>query len=139
MKKSKLLNAHLSHTIATLGHGQTLAIGDCGLPIHHDTPRIDLALTHGIPSFLDTFDVVVSEMQVEEVIVADEMEQVSPELFAQLKDRISRLEDAQGKSIMWTSVSHSQFKTLSDQSEAVVRTGECTPYANVILKSGVVF
>ncbi len=36
-------------------------------------------------------------------------------------------------------VSHEQFKQLCKSARAVVRTGECTPYANVILESGVIF
>jgi D-ribose pyranase len=38
-----------------------------------------------------------------------------------------------------TDVPHDEFKPLSQESEVIVHTGECTPYANVILKSGVVF
>jgi D-ribose pyranase len=38
-----------------------------------------------------------------------------------------------------TEISHEDFKQLTRDSQAIVRTGECTPYANVILKSGVVF
>ena len=34
---------------------------------------------------------------------------------------------------------HEEFKKITRESEAIVRTGECSPYANVILKSGVVF
>ncbi|MDW1631375.1 RbsD/FucU domain-containing protein, partial [Vibrio sp. Y176] len=36
-------------------------------------------------------------------------------------------------------VSHEAFKARTEQSRAVVRTGECTPYANVIFQAGVVF
>ncbi|MEF1307007.1 RbsD/FucU domain-containing protein, partial [Vibrio owensii] len=36
-------------------------------------------------------------------------------------------------------VSHEDFKARTEQSRAVVRTGECTPYANVIFQAGVVF
>ena len=32
-----------------------------------------------------------------------------------------------------------RFKVLTKDSKAVVRTGEYSPYANIILKSGVVF
>lgn len=39
--------------------------------------------------------------------------------------------------IIW--VKHEEFKKITKESEAIVRTGECSPYANVILKSGVVF
>ena len=36
-------------------------------------------------------------------------------------------------------VPHDDFKALTTQARAVVRTGEATPYANVALWSGVVF
>jgi D-ribose pyranase len=36
-------------------------------------------------------------------------------------------------------ISHRELKRLSEQARAVVRTGECTPYHNVVLASGVTF
>jgi D-ribose pyranase len=36
-------------------------------------------------------------------------------------------------------VSHEEFKKATGDAKAIIRTGEFTPYANVILKSGVVF
>ena len=139
MKKGKLINTQLSLTIARLGHGQTLTIGDCGLPISQRTHRIDLALTHGVPGFMETLDVVLTEQQVEEVVIAEELATVSPGLFEQLTARITQLEQDQDREVKLTMVSHETFKILSDESLAVVRTGECTPYANIILRSGVVF
>ena len=139
MKKGKLINTQLSLTIARLGHGQTLTIGDCGLPISQKMQRIDLALTHGVPGFMETLDVVLTEQQVEEVVIAEELATVSPGLFEQLTARITQLEQDQDREVKLTMVSHETFKILSDESLAVVRTGECTPYANIILRSGVVF
>lgn len=46
---------------------------------------------------------------------------------------------AHGMEPVVTEVPHDEFKDLTRSSEAIVRTGECTPYANVILKSGVVY
>ena len=39
----------------------------------------------------------------------------------------------------WEYVPHEEFKKRSSESKAVVRTGEFTPYANIILVAGVVF
>ena len=36
-------------------------------------------------------------------------------------------------------VSHEELKRLSASAKAVVRTGECTPYANIMLVAGVTF
>jgi D-ribose pyranase len=36
-------------------------------------------------------------------------------------------------------LSHEQFKVLSRHARAIVRTGECQPYCNIILVAGVTF
>ena len=131
MKKTTLLNQPISAVIAGLGHTDTLVIADAGLPVPATTERIDLAVTHGIPSFLDTLDAVLSEMQVERAIVAEEMSQVSPEVFAAVQKKLS--------GVPIDRVPHQAFKTKTGIARAVVRTGEFTAYANIILVSGVVF
>ncbi len=131
MKKTPLLNVALSEVVAGLGHGDMLVIGDAGLPIPPETLRIDLALTKSIPGFLDTVRVVLEEMKVEKVQVAGETEQVSPQVLAELKRLLPETP--------FEVISHSELKARCEQARAVVRTGEFTPYANVILVSGVVF
>ena len=73
MKKIGLLNQPLSAVIAGLGHTDTLVIADAGLPIPTTTQRIDLALVNGVPTFLETLQAVLVEMQVERAIIATEM------------------------------------------------------------------
>ena len=131
MKKTGVINAPISSVIAELGHMDILTIADAGLPIPRDVHRIDLALTKGIPGFIDTLRVVLSEMQVEKVIVANEMEQISPNM-------LNKVQHLLGK-IPINFVPHQQFKDLTKSSRAIIRTGEFTPYANIILMSGVVF
>lgn len=139
MKKSTLLNAELSYLVARLGHTDEMTICDAGLPIGEQVERIDLALTHGIPSFLDTVRVVLSEMQVQAVVLAQEFAQVSPELHAALLTELKEEETRCGHTITVSYLSHEAFKVRAGDSRAIVRTGECTPYANVIFQAGVVF
>ena len=131
MKKTTLLNSEISAVIAEMGHTDSLAIGDCGLPIPEDTKRIDIALIKNIPTFIDTLKGVLEELQIEEVILAEEMKIMSPELY---EETIKAIGD-----VKVVFVSHEQFKDKLKKCKAVVRTGEQTPYANIILKSGVVF
>ena len=131
MKKTGLLNQPLSEVIAGLGHTDTLVIADAGLPIPAETRRIDLALVEGIPSFLDTLSAVLREMQVERVIVAEEMLDVSPGTYAAIVELLG--------GVPVETVTHLVFKEQTRSARAVVRTGEFTPYANVILVAGVVF
>ncbi|GAA0104050.1 D-ribose pyranase [Paraclostridium sordellii] len=131
MKKSVLINSEISSVISKMGHTDMLTICDSGLPIPRDVDRIDLALKHGIPTFLDTLDTVLEELKVEEVVIACEMKEVSKNLYKEIENRF--------KDIKITKVSHEDFKIMTKDSMAIVRTGEFTPYANIILKSGVVF
>ena len=73
MKKSTLINADLSGLVASLGHTDEITICDAGLPIPRQVQRIDLALTHGIPSFLDTVATILSECQIEGVVLAQSL------------------------------------------------------------------
>lgn len=131
MKKTTLLNSQISEVISKMGHKDALAIGDCGLPIPDDTKRIDIALIKNIPGFIQTLKCVLTELQIEEVIVAKETFEVSPNLFNEIKKAIG--------DVNVTFITHEELKSQLKDCKAVIRTGEQTPYANIILKSGVVF
>ncbi len=139
MKKTNLINSELSYLVATLGHTDEITICDAGLPIPDDVQRIDLALTHGVPSFLETVRVMLSESQVEGAIIAEEFATVSPAHHEALIKLLTTESEQSGKQISITYVSHEEFKARTQQSRAVIRSGECTPYANVIFQAGVVF
>jgi D-ribose pyranase len=131
MKKTALLNSSLSELIASLGHTDMVVIADAGLPIPPGPQRIDLALTQGVPGFVETLQVILTEMQVERVIVAAEMSQHSPQVLEAVRSALPVLRPEL--------VTHDRLKELCREARAVVRTGEFTPYANVILCAGVVF
>ncbi len=133
MKKSELLNAEISYEIAKLGHTQTLTIGDAGLPVPKDVKRIDLAVAKGIPTFLQVLDAVLTEIKVEKITLAEEINDKAPALREQILQRFAPGE------VAVEYVKHEQFKKRTEQSAAVIRTGETTPYANIILTSGVTF
>ncbi|WP_296001346.1 D-ribose pyranase [Rugamonas sp.] len=130
MKKTALLNIALSQLVASLGHGDMVVIGDAGLPVPPGVPLIDLALTAGVPGFLQTVRAVLSEMQVESHVLAQELAGRNPAIAAGM----DALALPQRRLL-----SHEEFKQLSRSARAIVRTGEHSPYANVILVAGVVF
>ena len=131
MKKGQLLNQPISAVIAGMGHTDELVIGDADLPIPAGPQRIDLALTAGIPAFLDTLEAVLSELAVETAVIATEMITVSPNLYAAIQERLS--------TVRVIHVPHEALKVRTQSAKAIIRTGEFTPYANIILSSGVVF
>lgn len=139
MKKGTLLNSDLSALISRLGHTDTVTIGDAGLPIPQTVPRIDLALIKGLPSFMQVIEAVTEEMQVEGATIAEEIKTQNTALHEALLAFIDGLQTRQGNTIQIHYVSHDQFKQHTQRSHAVIRSGECSPYANVILSAGVTF
>lgn len=129
MKKNGLLNPDLCRVIAGLGHGDLLVIADAGLPVPSSCERIDLSVVPGLPRFIDVLAPIVSELDVERAIIASELSEQNPQVFAELKRLLA--------SVPIETVSHEAFKRKTADAHAVVRTGEVTSFANVILIGGV--
>lgn len=132
MKKAKLLNAALSHLVAQLGHNDVVVVGDAGLPVPPGVPCIDLAVMRGLPSIAQVLEALESEMQVERLVLASESLHANAGQMPQWLPTVWR-------DLPTEQVSHEVFKQRNAQARAVIRTGECTPYANVMLVAGVAF
>ena len=132
-KNTGTLNSQLSRVFSELGHTDQLVVTDAGLPIPSQVERVDLALSQGVPGFLQVLDQVLAEITVEGAVAPAEIEQHSPDMLAALRER---LRDA---GVELSLVPHVEFKQRSGDARAAVRSGEFTPYANVILIAGVVY
>jgi len=137
MKKTALLNAPLSKVIARMGHGDFLVVADSGLPIPYGKELVDLAVTHNLPRLLDVLQVILQELQVEKIIVTNEMEKRSTQYHKALEDLLQKILP----DVPIQKISHEQFKQITRETHniAFVRTGEATPFANLILVAGVIF
>ena len=133
MKKAGILNSEISRVLSYMGHTDLLAIGDCGLPIPDTVERIDLALKFGVPTFMETLETVVADMKVEKIVLAEEIKTQNPNVLSEIEALFA------GQRIETEFVSHSELKNLTHDCRAVIRTGETTPYANIILQSGCIF
>lgn len=131
MKRTGILNARLSGIVAAMGHGDLLVVADAGLPVPPGVACIDLAVTAGVPRFLDVLTAVAGEIEVEAVTLAEELLARDEALPAAIRSLFPTAAE--------TRLPHAEFKRLTERARVVVRTGEVTPYANVILASGVVF
>ncbi len=132
MKKGGILNPKMNQLISETGHTDTIVVTDAGLPIPENvTHRIDLALKEGVPGFLETLDTVLTELEVERIILAEEVRTASPDMHDQIVSRFPNLPIEY--------VPHVEFKQQTKNARGLIRTGEFTPYANVILVAGVVY
>ena len=139
MKKKMLLNSEISYVISKMGHTDSLTIGDCGLPVPDAVKRIDLAVAKGIPEFISVLSAVLDELSIEKVILASEIINSSPSMHDQILEKIKEAEKNEKRSIEIEYVAHEEFKKRTENSKAVIRTGEFKPFSNIILISGVTF
>ncbi|MDO5146048.1 MAG: D-ribose pyranase [Eubacteriales bacterium] len=135
MKVNGILNSDISRVLSYMGHTDRLAIGDCGLPVPEETERIDLALTFGKPSFMEVLKTVAQDMRIEGIVLAEEIKKENPELHDEIQKFFSECET--GFFVKY--VSHQELKEMTKDCKAVIRTGEITPYANIILQSACIF
>ena len=129
MKRDGIINARLAYFLARLGHTDRLVVCDAGLPIPPGPEVVDLAFQFGLPSFEVVILGLLDELVVEGATAAEEVEERNPPVHELLDSSLPELDF----------VSHEELKLMSSTARLVVRTGEATPFANVILRCGVPF
>jgi D-ribose pyranase len=130
---SGIINPQLSRVIAECGHTDAIVVADAGLPIPLGVERVDLAYRAGSPAFLDILDSVLAEFIVERAVISEEMESESPGMLAKVRERLEAV------GVQVEAIPHVEFKARTRDARAIVRTGEYTPYSNVMLFSGAPF
>lgn len=131
MKNAGILNPSLIAAVSSLGHTEYFVIADPGLPIPEGPEVIDLSLVRKIPAFLEVLDAVQKELVVESCIIAKEMEEKSPVLYHETVKLLGELPCQK--------VPHEELKQLVQKAKFVLRTGETTSFANIVLVGGVNF
>lgn len=138
MKRHGILNSNISRVLSSMGHTDRIAIADCGLPVPEGTERIDLAVTFGNPRFMDVLKAVSSDMKIEAVVLAEEIKEQNPQILEEIQELFASFETGfKPKKVEF--VPHTRFKEMTKECRTVIRTGETTPYANIILQSGCIF
>lgn len=130
MKKQGILNSDISKALSDLGHTDLIAIGDCGLPIESDK-KIDISLKKGSPKFIDVLQILLEDYSCQGYILAKEIKDENPSQERAIKDLLPDIEPS--------FISHEDFKRKLKDCKFVIRTGEVSPYSNIILESGNIF
>ena len=155
MKTKGILNPQLAELVAEMGHGDILLIADRGIPFpqHDQTVCIDLSVKEGMPKVTDVMEVVLSELEIESVIIAHETKEVSPQVYKEFKEILDKI-DNKGNPIREENIKHIDFKNIfltgapvhedaidltGREVKGIVRTGQFTPYAYIMLVAGVNF
>ena len=132
MKRFGHLNRDISRVLARLGHTDCIAIADCGLPVPEGIECIDVSLKLGQPGFMDVLESVLADMVVERAFFAWEIRNQNDSVAI-------RAAELAREGVQVEYVTHERLKELTRDVRAIIRTGEATPYANVLLYSAVLF
>lgn len=76
-------------------------------------------------------------MKIEKIVLAEEIQTHNPEILQEIEQFFVGNETGFKPEVEF--VLHSDLKRMTNTCKAVIRTGETTPYANIILQSGCIF
>ncbi len=147
MKTKGILHHELAQAVAKMGHGDMLVLADRGFPFprHEMTKCIDVSVGRNLPKVVDVLRIILEELEIEEVIIANETKSVSPKTYEAFCEILSKKRN-KGNAIIEKNIPHAEFKDMAlngglerKEVKVFVKTGEFTSYANLILVSGVDF
>lgn len=131
MKRNGIINSEISKVLSYMRHTDLICISDLGLPCPDNIKSIDLSLKLGSPSFIDVLSEIIKDIKIERIILAEEIKNNNEEVYNKILSMFENI------SIEY--VSHNNFKQKTSDCKAIIRTGEATPYANIILQSACIF
>lgn len=130
MKRSVILNAELSHAIASMGHGDIMIVCDAGFPIPNSAWRVDLALIEDVPDLETVLSAINQELVAEKVAYAAEMADNNPLLLEKVKKIFP---DSDHFTLPHTQI----LSEMAAKAKVIVRSGAFDPWGNILLYSGV--
>ena len=129
MKEIGFLNGQIDAALTRQGHMDLMMVVDAGFPVPDHVELIDVALKGDVPTVPDLLEELKKVHSVEKLVLAEETRKHNPGYF----DRVT--------SDYWPSAAievmpHDELKQRSHEVKTIIRTGDFTAWANVILVSG---
>jgi len=128
VKKGGILHPEICKLLAASGHTDYITICDRGFPVPEGPSRIDLALVDNMPTVLDVLRAVTAEWTLDRVIITQEMTEISPQHVAAIRAIVG--------DVPLDVRSHLELKHLSRTARGTIRTGDTTPWGNILIVSG---
>jgi D-ribose pyranase len=123
-----ILNPAINSLLSRVRHTNTIVIADRGFPFWPKIETIDISLVDDIPRVLEVLAAIRANFTVGRIFAAEEF------LAANSPATASALEDA-ALGIPITFEPHIEFKKRVPHAIGLIRTGDTTQYANLILES----
>ncbi|MZQ98269.1 MAG: hypothetical protein GT601_11395 [Acidaminobacter sp.] len=128
MSRNPILNAALNAALSKVGAGDRIAVIAARFPAPEGVEVIDLALCDGVPSFKTTFELLMSQLDIDQITRTEELEKADSEA----KSYIESLAEAKGAKM--EALTYRQFKILAKSARFAVRIGEAEVQASVVLR-----
>ena len=125
MLKTGILNPHLASLLARVRHTNTLVLADRGFPSWPTVETIDLSLVDDIPTVAQVFSAIQQNWTIGRIWMAEEYRLLNP------TDALI----AATHPIPITWERHKALKLRVPAAIGLIRTGDTTQYANMILES----
>jgi len=128
MLKSGILNPAINSLLCRVRHTNTLVIADRGFPFWPMIETIDISLIDDVPRVIDVLAAIKQNYTIGRVFAAQEFVAANkPEVASRLEDMLM--------GIPITFEPHIDFKKRVPSAIGLIRTGDTTQYANLILES----
>jgi len=126
--KSGILNPHVNSLLSNVRHTNTLIVADRGFPFWPEIEIVDLSLVDDIPRVLDVLYAIRRNFAVGRFFMAEEFRlRNTPAVIQQFAEAMASVE------VVYES--HAEFKKRVPHVIGLIRTGDTTDFANVILES----
>ena len=123
-----IINPHVLDLLSRIRHTNAIVLADAAFPFWPTVETVDLALVKGIPTVLDVLRAILPNWKCGEVVMAEEFKTHNA---ATTRNQFRR---ACGH-VPMTFEPHLEFKRRVPQAIGLIRTGDTTPYGNMILIS----
>jgi D-ribose pyranase len=123
-----IVNPLLGSLLCRVRHTNALVIADAAFPFWPQIETVDLSLIKGIPTIIQVLNAILPNWQCGEIFMAEEFKQTNGRKHQHAFNQACR-------GIKMTFEPHLEFKKRVLHAIGLIRTGDITPYGNLILVS----
>ena len=128
MLKTGILNPQLNSLLSRIRHTNTLVIADRGFPFWPMIETVDVSVVDDLPTVLQLLKAIRPNFQIGKAWMAQEfLQQNGPNIRDTFAETL--------RGIALTHEPHIEFKKRIPHAIGIIRTGDTTQYANLILES----
>jgi len=124
-----ILNPQINSLLARVRHTNMLVIAERGFPFWPMIETVDISLVDDVPTVLQVFQAIRSNFEIGEILIAQEF------IKANTPDVCKAFADATTP-IPLQYEAHMDLKKRVPGAIGLIRTGDTTQYANIVLVSG---